>query len=27
VRQIEARALRELAQRNPHLRLQLESSV
>ena len=26
VRQIEARALRELAQRNPHLRLQLESS-
>jgi RNA polymerase primary sigma factor len=27
VRQIEARALRELAQRNPHLRLQLESAV
>jgi RNA polymerase primary sigma factor len=27
VRQIEARALRELAQRNPHLRLQLEGSV
>jgi DNA-directed RNA polymerase sigma subunit (sigma70/sigma32) len=27
VRQIEARALRELAHRNPHLRLQLESSV